>query len=231
MAAAHVGPHRREAAEELQGALLAPVLGEPREPLLVGRLQPDPTFPLRIEKALVGRRQLVAPHLGGVEGHDEEIEAVGDPHPVGGHAPDGNVGDVRAFEARQYALARQRLDLGGVGFDHVDGVPARPRLAQGASQDLVAERAPQLDLHAVFLFERLGEGNRFGGRERGIDDQRPFLARAGGEALRPVGPAVEIHGRVFFRRLGARRGNAGRGQNQDGESDHRNPRSTLPVII
>src|SRR5262249_22085860 len=116
-----------------------------------------------------------------------------------------DVDDVRALEASDHALARERLELGRVGLDDVDRVAARFRLVQRALHHLRAERAPQLDLHAGLLLECLRERNRLRGGEGGVNDERPLLARAFGEALRAVGAGVEVH-RVLRRlRKGAGR--------------------------
>jgi len=56
-------------------------------------------------------------------------------------------------ELRRHPFARERLDLGRVRLDHVHAAAAAARLGERALQHVLAERAPNLDLDAVFLLE------------------------------------------------------------------------------
>jgi hypothetical protein len=201
VALAYIRAHLGELAEVRHALLVAPGLDERGHPFGVGGLDADAPAPLGIDEALVGGRDLGALHLVGVEADDEEIHAVGKPHAMRGDRLRRQVGDVRRVEFRQQLLARQHLHLRAVGLDHVDRMAPPLGLGDGALHDLLRDRAPQLDLHAVFLLERLGEGLRLGRRERGVKHQGALLLRLQHQALVAVRAAITEDLVVLRRRL------------------------------
>ncbi len=153
MALAHFGLQGREPAEELKSARLAHEAHDPVHPVAVGRLEREAPFPSRIGEALEHRGQLLALDLVRVVAHDPKIGAVAEPAPMGWDRPSRQIGDMGTIELRRHPFARERLDLGRVGLDHVHAAAAAAGLGEGALQHVLAERAPDLDLDAVFLLE------------------------------------------------------------------------------
>ena len=106
--------------------------------------------------------------------------------------PGRQIGDVGRGEWRHHLFARERLDFGSVGFHHVHAAAAAARLGERTLQHILAERAPELDLDSIFLFECRGERARFGGRHRGVEGQRALLARPRRQPLEAVGALVQV---------------------------------------
>jgi len=123
------------------------------------------------------------------------------------------VGDMRAVELGEELLARQLLEVGADGLDGIDLVAARARLGDRALRDLLAVRAPEVDLDAVLLLEGLRERPRLARRERGVEHHHAFAARGLGEALLAVGAAIQVERLV--RRLGMRRRRTEQGERRD----------------
>ena len=94
------------------------------------------------------------------------------------------------MEFREQLLAREHLHLGAVRLDDVDREPASLRLRHHALHHLIGQRAPQLHLDAILLFERVGERLRLGWRERRIEDEAALPRRAFRQARLAVRPAV-----------------------------------------
>jgi hypothetical protein len=83
--------------------------------------------------------------------------------------------------------------------DGVDLVAACALLDQGAAQNALGARAPELHLHAVFLLERGDQDAHVVGGHRRIDGQHALLLRARDQPLGAVGTGIR-------RKLGKRRG-------------------------
>ena len=131
------------------------------------------------------------------------------------------------MELAEHLLAREHLHLGAVGLDHVDRVAPALRLGDDALHHLFREGAPELDLDAVFLLERLGERRRLGRRERRVEDEPALLLRLLDEAGVAVRAAIAKNRVVTERGLARVRRRQDEGQEQavgdlhDSESDDR----------
>jgi hypothetical protein len=107
--------------------------------------------------------------------------------PVGREGGRRQIAEVGATELVEQVLTEQRLHLGAIRLDHVTREAAGARLGHRSLQHLLAARAPQFRLDAVPLLERGGQGHRVLRIQRRVDDDDPFLARAGEHALLPIG--------------------------------------------
>jgi hypothetical protein len=111
-----------------------------------------------------------------------------------------DVGDLRAVELLEETLAVERLHLRPVQLEAVDREAPGAMLGQRALQHLLAARAPQLDLDAVLLLERLDDRHRVLEVERGVDDRALLLLRSGQHALIAVRALVQVQ--IAVRALG-----------------------------
>src|SRR6266853_1683381 len=182
---------RDDVAKKLQTFVLSDFLHHHREPVDVLGLDPQAPLPLRMEKVLVGLRQLRLLHQIRVVGVDEHIEARPDPFAV---RPDRVGKEIRKMRRKgllQHFLAVQRLQLGAVRLDDVEVEAAGPRLGDDALHDFFGAGPPELQLHAVLLVEGRRERIEILEHQRRIEVDLALGARALDEALCAIGALVK----------------------------------------
>src|SRR5712692_11127115 len=112
---------------------------------------------------------------------------------------------MRTVEFREDLLAGHSFEVRADRLDGIDAEAPGPRFADGALRDLFAVRAPQLDLDAVLLLERLGERTRLARCERGVEHDDALPPGVFQNALIAVGAAIQVQCLVSrLRRLGMR---------------------------
>jgi len=186
VAVADLGLHRRELPENRRCLFPRPSPWPRREPEHVGSLDRDSSGPARLQKVLVGRRQLFALDEVGVVAHHEESEAVGDVLPVAaGKGLRHDVAQRRGVEILEQALAVERLDPVRAGLEHVGLVAPGAGFGQGAADDLLRRAAPMVDPDPVLLLERGGERLAVGDGHGAVEHTcRSFFAPATSRASR-----------------------------------------------
>ncbi len=177
----------REPAEERQPLLLAPVLHHRAEPVDVARLEADAPGPARMEQVVVRGGHFLRPHEHRVVADGEEVEPVGDVTAVRRKGSGGQLVEVRAVELLEKPFAIHRLHLGTARLEHVAGKPPRARFRDGALQQALAVRPPQLGADAVLLLERGRQRAGVLRVERRVDRNDPFLLRAGKNPIGAIG--------------------------------------------
>ena len=192
VAFAHFRPQAGEPAEKIKAALLAHEIDHAVHPVGVGRLEREPTFPFRLGEGLERPGKLLALDLRRVVAHHPDIGAVAQPAPVRRHRPGRQIGEIRRVKLPHHLFARQRFHLGRVGLHDIHRMAPPARLGDGALQHLFAQRAPELNLDPVFALERGRERAGFGGGHRGVEGERPLLARLRCQSLEAIGALVQI---------------------------------------
>ena len=181
---------RADPAEEVERALLAPLMDQLGHPVDVRLLDAELAFPFRLEQVLVGFRQFLFLDQPGVVGLHEHVEPRRKIQAVAGNRILYQLLGERAEESRQHFFPRQRLQFRSVGFDRVDDVPLGLGLGQRALNDALASRPPDADFHSVLGFERGAQALHVLGVDRRIEIDHAFLLRRGDEALAAIRPPV-----------------------------------------
>src|SRR5262249_20083135 len=218
-----------DVAEQPQSLRFANVYHHLREPVEILRFDTELVLPLRPQKIVKGLGQALFADEVRVVGLNEGAQIHRHPLPVWSDGFGNDAGEVWRFDLLQQVLAIERLERRARPRHDVDLEAPRPGLAHDALQEAFRIRAPNLDLHAVFLVEGRDQRGNVVGRYRG----------AGGQLLLPLGaldqPPLAI-GALVVGNLGdaadlaADLGARARSKQQQGRQRRQAPTQTVPEI-
>ena len=164
--------------EHLARPLLADLAEDAGQPVGIFLLDAEPALPLRVGEVLPRLRQLLFLHELGVVGLHEHVEPRAHPFAVRTDRRGDQVGVMRALDELENLLARQRLQLGSVGLDDVDGMAAGARFLKRAVEDGLGAGAPDAGLDAVLLLVGLDDRTEVGRLRGRVDRDLAFALRA-----------------------------------------------------
>ena len=199
---------RDDLGEDFSSSLFADLVEHAREPVGVLLLDTEPALPFRVGEVFPRRRQLLLLHEVGVVCLHEDVEPRPHPFAVRADCLRDQVRMVWALHDLQDLLTVQRLQFRAVGLDDVDGEAAGAALLHRAVEHGLGASAPQADVDAVGLLERLDNRTEVACLGRGVDVELSFSPGALDEPLHAIGALVERHvgGRRPWRRRSAASG-------------------------
>ncbi len=182
---------RDDVLEDLPASRVADVGEDAGKPVGVLLLDAELPLPLRAGEILPRLRQVRFLHQLRVVRLHEDVQPRPGPFTVRQDRRRDQVSEIRTLHELEDVLTVQRLELGSVGLDNVDGEPARAILLDGPGDDVLGTASPDRHLDAVFLLKRGGEEIEVGRLRRRVDADRPFLLRPLDELLQTVRARIQ----------------------------------------